>query len=201
MVRWLASTPAAPAVARRQVHATLSGWRLLAFVDDARLVTSELVANAVNASTSIDSSDVLASWIALRLSDTGRRLVIEVFDSAPGLPTRRVHDPLAESGHGLHLVEAIATWGCYPTATGSGKVVRAVLEHHGAAPDSAHGPKPLPARTPTAPSETAAPAVGIDLDVLLRVRDCLLAHTTLRGRRPPRTVRSAATPRPIDSWR
>ncbi|MDT3442932.1 ATP-binding protein [Pseudofrankia sp. BMG5.37] len=118
VVRWLAATQAAQAVARRQAQATLSGWRLLLLLDDARLVNRELVANAVNACKAARAGgpDHYLDWIAIRLTDTGRRLTIEVFDAAPGVPAHRATDPLTETGRGLHLIDAVATQGCAKVA-------------------------------------------------------------------------------------
>ncbi|WP_157845191.1 ATP-binding protein [Pseudofrankia saprophytica] len=193
IVRWLASTPAAPAVARWQTHATLSGWRLLSLLDDAQLVISELVANAVTASTNTNTPDPLSHWIAVRLTDTDRRLVIEVFDTAPAMPARSMPDPLAESGHGLHLVDALATWGSYPTATGPGKIVWAALDHD--RPEAGRGDesRSLPRRAPTALAVGDAPAVH-DLVLLRRIRDGLLTGVSPRTGCALSERRSASAP-------
>jgi hypothetical protein len=98
--RWLSTAPTAPAIARRQVAATLAEWRLEGLVDDAQVVASELTANAVTASTGpgVDPDDRFLRFIGLRLSERGRRLIIEVFDAAPGTPTLHPADALTRAG-------------------------------------------------------------------------------------------------------
>ncbi|WP_131831662.1 ATP-binding protein [Pseudofrankia asymbiotica] len=165
-------------MARAQTAATLAHWQLPELVDDAPLVIGALVANAVHASTAALGNGELSAvnawylgWLAIRLSDTGRHVVIEVFDSAPGTPALRDTDPLVPGGHGLHLVEARATtWGYYPVATGPGKVVHAAFSHAGAPPNGAHRPVPLPRRAPTVHRDA-----GLESDAVLlhRVRDGL----------------------------
>jgi hypothetical protein len=145
-------------------------------VDDGQLVASELVANAVTASTrpGLDPNDRFLRFLGLRLTDTGRRLFIEVFDVAPGLPTVRPDEPLAEGGHGLHLVAALATWGVYAAKTGAGKVVWAAFDHEeSSARASVLGR--LLRRSPATPD--ALPTVDKDLALLGRVRQGLRALT------------------------
>jgi hypothetical protein len=181
--RWLFTAPTASAIARQQVAATLAEWRLEGLVDDAQVVTGELTANAVTASTGpgVDPDDRFLRFIGLRLSDRGRRLVIEIFDAAPGTPTLRPTDVLAESGRGLHLVAALATWDSYKTATGPGKVVRAVFDLHVPREEGPTVPGSLPRRSPAAPEAT--PIQGHDLALLHRVRQGLLTLTPAAGSR------------------
>ncbi|MBL7491907.1 ATP-binding protein [Frankia sp. AgB1.9] len=125
----MSTTATAPGIARAQVAATLAEWQLEPLADDARLVASELTCNAVNAATApgLDPDDRFLRFIGLRLTETAQRLFIEVFDVAPGLPTLRPTEELAEGGHGLHLVAAVADWGVYATKGSAGKVVWASL--------------------------------------------------------------------------
>lgn len=153
--------------------AVAAEWGLPALVDDGKIVVSELVANAVNASIGAGPEYPFRTWIAIRFSDTGRRFVIEVFDTAPGTPIVQANNPLAETGKGLRLVDALATWGSYAVATGSGKIVWAALDHPDTEVRSSNVLRPLPRRTSATPSGTAS--VPPDLALLHRVRDRLIA--------------------------
>lgn len=89
----------------------LPGWGLGAeLVDDASLIGSELAANALQASLALE----IPEPVGLRLLGNEQRVVIEVWDCGPGVPTRRaVPDFEAENGRGLQIVEALANrWGC-----------------------------------------------------------------------------------------
>jgi|GEM_PF-979012 len=184
--RWLAAVPAAAKVARRQTADMLSQWCLTGMAPAATLVVSELVANAVNACVAARAAgpDRLLDQIALRLADTGRRLTIEVFDAAPGVPTRQALDPMAETGRGLHLIELVATWVCYSTATGPGKIVRAVLDHDGPETGRDDGSQPLLRRARALSRESRFTG---DEALLRPVRDGLLS---LPAQRP--------APAPVD---
>ncbi|MDT3399719.1 SpoIIE family protein phosphatase [Streptomyces sp. B1866] len=102
------------ASARTFVRDTLQGWGLTDIVDDAVVLTSELVTNAVvHAGTSAE--------VACVRSDTGVR--VEVADRYPEreLPlhaSRRPGNPDREGGRGLLLCAALASrWGVEYTAT------------------------------------------------------------------------------------
>lgn len=109
---------ASSAVARQFTREALESWQLHPLVDDALVVVSEMVNNAIlHASTGCE----------LALSVNALALRIEVADLGGGTP-----DPLPPSdtrthGRGLHLVDAIAAaWGVQPRP-GGGKVVWAEL--------------------------------------------------------------------------
>lgn len=89
--------------ARRFVTAFCAEWECAAVVDDALLVVSELVANAVtHAATDCD----------LRLLLSSARLRIEVEDSGAGSPDLAAATTDDERGRGLFLVSALSTaWG------------------------------------------------------------------------------------------
>ncbi|MFJ6636908.1 SpoIIE family protein phosphatase [Streptomyces sp. NPDC091376] len=107
----------APAVARRFVRTTLDEWTMLlsgeiaeTLLDDALLMVSELVTNAViHAGTAVD--------LCCRLegSEIGgdQTLVVEVSDRHPARPPLPgEHDPSGVSGRGLQLVRSLAqSWG------------------------------------------------------------------------------------------
>lgn len=107
----LGPSASAPAGARQYVTSVLAGWGLGAdLVDDSSLISSELTANALRATLTLETPEP----IGLRLLGNEQRLVIEVWDCGPGVPVRRpVPDFDAESGRGLQIVEALANrWGC-----------------------------------------------------------------------------------------
>lgn len=93
-----------PRNARDLVAVRLRLWQLGHLVDDARLVTSELVTNAVQ--------HALQGVVGLSVRLSPGLLRIEVRDSASGIPEPRragVHD---ECGRGLHLVRQLCdAWG------------------------------------------------------------------------------------------
>lgn len=111
--------------ARRSVRATLEQWRLGEALDDALLLVSEIVSNCIRHGAP-----------PLRLTLRLRRglLRIAVNDAGAGRPRPRLSAVtpesvingvlVAESGRGLHLVEAVAAaWGVSEYAAGAGKTV------------------------------------------------------------------------------
>jgi anti-sigma regulatory factor (Ser/Thr protein kinase) len=106
--------PAAPRQARRFVTETLGYWSCQRLVDDANLLTSELVTNAVlHARTTVE--------LTVCRTDGGVR--VEVADDDPErverTPARRTH---ATTGRGLAMVAALSDhWGV--TLARSGKSV------------------------------------------------------------------------------
>lgn len=108
--------------ARRFVRDTLERWHVDADVDDALLVVSELVTNAI---THGDST------CQLRLRTTAATLRVEVLDSGAGTPDPRAPSATREHGRGLHLVSALTTaWGI-DQVPGRGKLVWAELPRTG----------------------------------------------------------------------
>jgi CheY-like chemotaxis protein/anti-sigma regulatory factor (Ser/Thr protein kinase) len=99
----LPQDPAAAGRARELVRGALLEWGLEALVDDALLVVSELVGNAVTHAAS--SCQVSIS----RASDSVR---IEVTDRGEGTPQPQPYDRMAEGGRGLVLIGAMSSaWG------------------------------------------------------------------------------------------
>jgi hypothetical protein len=105
--------------AREFVRQTCQTWGLTNGVDAARVVVSELVANALlHACTRMD----------LSLSLHHARLSLAVRDYNAALPRIRGEDPESLNGRGLVLVDGFSrSWGALPTAEG-GKVVWAVVD-------------------------------------------------------------------------
>jgi anti-sigma regulatory factor (Ser/Thr protein kinase) len=115
-----AARPAA-ALAREATRAAVAAWQLGHLVDEAVLLVSELVTNAVEHAGPGGSATVL------RLEYGDGWLRIEVHDASPHAPRPRTPDWLDESGFGLMLVDALAAkWGVQQT--GEGKAVWAELD-------------------------------------------------------------------------
>lgn len=127
----MAALPTVPSVARAFVRTTLPAWHLESLTEGVELLASELTSNAVTASTDESGHPVYVngrmSVVRVCLLTDRTRVVLEVWDQAPGTPVVRDVAEYAESGRGLVLVDAIADrWGWCP-ATGPGKVVWAEL--------------------------------------------------------------------------
>ncbi len=172
----LAAVPNAVGLSRAMVGTALAQWGLMRIADDAELVVSELVTNAVRAVGSV--ADRPLSWEELR--DVGMIqvramagpswVIVAVWDSDPAVPQLREDAPdEAESGRGLVIVDALATrWGTY-SASG-GKVTWARVD----APPLPVTAAGLPQRV-RAQVEPYAPAVQWNPDLLNRVYDGLKA--------------------------
>ena len=106
------------ALARRFVAETCNAWRVGELAEDACIVASELVENAVRHAR---------SRARLGLDLLRGVLTIAVRDDHPARPERRTVGTAPTGGRGLFMVDVIArTWGYAPTWCG-GKVVWAVL--------------------------------------------------------------------------
>ena len=94
----------APRVAREFLAHACCGGHEAAVVEEAQLLVSELVTNAIRYG---------APPIELQVRCAGEdRLQIRVRDSDPGVPERRAADEDAESGRGLLLVDLVSdAWG------------------------------------------------------------------------------------------
>ncbi|QUQ64024.1 ATP-binding protein [Kutzneria sp. CA-103260] len=107
-----------PAAARRFVTDTLRKWQLDTVADDARLIVSELVENAIVHGRSAAK---------LRLELRRGLLTLAVRDASGTPPPRPDPDAAATDGRGVFIVQALSkAWGTAPTWDG-GKVVWAVL--------------------------------------------------------------------------
>ena len=83
-------------------------WKLAHLASDAELLVSELLSNAIKATWSHDDTGL----IVMRLLADAQRLLIEVWDNAPGDPQPRQPDDESESGRGCMVVAAIShRWG------------------------------------------------------------------------------------------
>jgi anti-sigma regulatory factor (Ser/Thr protein kinase) len=124
--------------ARRFTRTTLDQWDIGERFDDACLVVSELVTNALRHALPADTArgPALDPPVRLHLMRWPERLVCAVRDPSRHSPAPRDADACddhdAESGRGLFLVESFSDgWGWHP-ATGAleGKVVWALFRLH-----------------------------------------------------------------------
>jgi anti-sigma regulatory factor (Ser/Thr protein kinase) len=115
----LALQPQAAALARDAVRQALDRWHVRADrIDDAQLIASELVANALRHGS---------QPMELNLALSRGALTVAVIDHSAALPRMRDPGPLDERGRGLPIVASLAqTWGVAP-APGGGKAVWARL--------------------------------------------------------------------------
>jgi anti-sigma regulatory factor (Ser/Thr protein kinase) len=128
----MAALPTVPAMARAFVRTTLGAWHLESLAESAELVISELASNAVTASADSSGRPEYVNGhmpcVRVCLLSDGTRVVLEVWDQAPGTPVVREVADYEENGRGLVLVDAIADrWGCWCPEVGAGKVVWAEL--------------------------------------------------------------------------
>ncbi|MER5740101.1 ATP-binding protein [Streptomyces sp. NPDC002262] len=115
----LPPTDTAATSARRTLRTQLAVWHLEPLIDDAQVVVSELVTNAVRHGNGI----IRMGLQLIALDDGSEHLLLEVHDQGRGLDPERLrqHAPcgLAEGGRGLELVSHIAAaWGDAPAADG-----------------------------------------------------------------------------------
>ena len=104
--------PVSARACRRFLATTLDDWDADQFADEAVLLLSELVTNAIlHAGTEIE--------VTLRLDDDGRVLRVEVRDGNPRLPAVRRYSVLSGTGRGLSLVDSTASsWEVEPDRSG-----------------------------------------------------------------------------------
>ena len=128
----LAALRTAPSAARAHVRSALKVWGMSHLAEAAEAVVSELVANAVNASSDAHGrplyrdGQILVVWLRLHADET--RLKAEVWDEAPGAPVLKAADNNAESGRGLAMVSALSdAWDWHPSGRQPGKCVWAEI--------------------------------------------------------------------------
>ena len=104
------SLPTAVGSARAHTRGILAEWGLGSLADDAGIVVSELLTNALRASWKRDDRPP----VALRLLANHRRLIIEAWDQCAddGQPAPELPPDNADHGRGLLVVAALGnSWG------------------------------------------------------------------------------------------
>lgn len=123
----LRAAGASPGIARDFTGATLRSWGLAGLYDDAAVVVSELVTNAIRHGLPLGFGATDERPIRLTLVRHGRLLVCIVADATRREPSMRDACDAAENGRGLHVIEALSrAWGWTPLP-GAGKAVWAAL--------------------------------------------------------------------------
>ncbi|MFC8852950.1 ATP-binding protein [Streptomyces sp. NPDC057144] len=167
----LAATATAVSCSRIFAAHTLRQWDAPHLVDNAELVISELVTNAVKATGVMTPEPTWAQLEDVRLLHValyghGHSVTIQVWDSSeePPVQAKAGAEEWAEGGRGLFIVEALALHvGHFFPKTG-GKVVWAELALDAALPG-------LPRREPKEPLNVLLPEA--DPELLIRLLNAL----------------------------
>ena len=116
----LGALPGAVPCARLHARLVLTEWEQADLGDSVELIVSELMTNALRASTDPVGgrpgygADGRAAPLGLRLASDRQQVLVEVWDgaTAPPVPGQVSHD--GETGRGLLMVEAVSSrWGYY----------------------------------------------------------------------------------------
>jgi len=113
---------------RSFTRTALQRWGLSGLCDQAELVVSELVTNAIQHGLRSAQQTIGEYPVGLRLLAQAPFVTCMVTDPGSQLPMRDRSDPMGESGRGLCVVESCSLrWGWQPLEAG-GKLVWALLE-------------------------------------------------------------------------
>ena len=119
----LPSIPESVRIARFHIRAALGFHDLGHLADDAEIITSELVTNAIQ-HAGCDGTETIGVTLA-RTPDQDS-VIIVVSDSSPYGPVMRVASADSEPGRGLQIVASLSVdWGWHPEPRG--KAVYAIL--------------------------------------------------------------------------
>ncbi|WP_344669378.1 ATP-binding protein [Catenulispora yoronensis] len=167
----LAAVATAVGCSRLFVASTLKQWRLDRLIDDAELIASELVTNAVKQTGITRPSPRFTeltdlAMLQVRLAVLRHGLVVEVWDRDTTAPSVSNFEDLDESGRGLFIVQTLAKRWSFYRPEGGGKWVWAELE-------IPRLPGPLPQRRKTKGSSVTPVKVETDIALITRVRDGL----------------------------
>jgi anti-sigma regulatory factor (Ser/Thr protein kinase) len=123
----LAPVPESTKTARDFTTATLRGWHLNALIQDAVMVASELVTNAIRHGTPLAVDNEEQPRVELTWWCQASGLICVVTDRSTQPPVLAPASLHAESGRGLQIVHALAdTWG-WTTLSTREKAVWATL--------------------------------------------------------------------------
>jgi anti-sigma regulatory factor (Ser/Thr protein kinase) len=101
----------ASGAARDFTRQILGSWGLLVLAEDAAVIVSELVTNALCHGVR-DANGPVHGRVELILLHRAGEMVCAVTDPGAGHPVLGAPDPAAEAGRGLNVIEALAaTWG------------------------------------------------------------------------------------------
>ena len=104
--------PESVKAAREFTEATLRDWQLDDLIEEAVIVASELVTNAIRHGTRCTVSPVTAPTVQLAWQRQANRIICVVTDSSDLPPVLEDADMTSESGRGLQVVHALtAAWG------------------------------------------------------------------------------------------
>ncbi|MBT2405748.1 ATP-binding protein [Streptomyces sp. ISL-87] len=119
--RWRREARSVP-LARAELRKALAGWGLSELEEDALLVVSELVTNAVRHAAGPRDREIETKYVRLP-----EWLRIEVHDAGAGWPEATTPEAEGEGGRGLFLVAAVADRWAVGERAGPGKRVWAEL--------------------------------------------------------------------------
>lgn len=149
----LAAVPTAVSRSRTFTKLALTKWDALSVMDDALLVVSELVTNAVKATGTTDPGTSWSELDKVNLVGVGllgfeTSVVIAVWDCDPHPPVMKNEDLDAESGRGIYLIAEMAhRWGSHPSRSGKTVWAELILPPQEDAERQLHGaPASLPQR-------------------------------------------------------
>lgn len=126
---WLDAGQAA-AQAREFTRHVMQSWGLAVLAEDATLIVSELVTNALRHGVE-GTPEGLPAGVELMWCRRAGLTACAVIDPGSDLPLLMPPDHAAETGRGLHVVEALsAAWG-WARLSGQGKAVWATLRAPG----------------------------------------------------------------------
>ena len=128
----LGALPTAVASARAHARQVASEWAMANMADTIALVVSELVTNAVAASSDGNGQPRYSARglpvVHLRLLSDQTRIVVAVWDEGTGVPMQKSPETDAEEGRGLQLIDALCVRWQWEIVPGwPGKVVWAEL--------------------------------------------------------------------------
>jgi anti-sigma regulatory factor (Ser/Thr protein kinase) len=122
----------AAGAARQFTRSTLRRWGMPEVVDNASIVVSEMLTNAVRYGLDNPSDVQLSSrplWLGLLRR--GPSVLCTVSDPGTEVPVVKEPDVLAENGRGLHIIDSLSeSWGWTPPDN-AGKSVWAMISGRG----------------------------------------------------------------------
>jgi anti-sigma regulatory factor (Ser/Thr protein kinase) len=123
----LAALPTAVSCARRHAKAVVLEYGLPTLADTIELIVSEIVTNAVRATSFFRDDSLATPVVRLWMASDLHCVLIRVWDASSQMPARQDARPEDESGRGLMLVDCLASeWGVYRKQ--NGKVVWVIVK-------------------------------------------------------------------------